>query len=401
MNRLIALAALIFVPFVAYSYPSDDLLIPLQLPSADTLRHKASVSRNELLQDIAILEEAFRNGYGGWAVFSRQLEQEIFPALRSLNKEKYSTQEFCDHVGKALDVIADYHISALYYKAPNPCQKTGLRKGQVGSNIKPRDEIPWGYFEKEIRGKKVPVIAITHLPNPYFAGWAGFINKIHEIHSTAPALVIDIRGNGGGSDSMPTRMAKILYGMANQADFPYPPSQVVRRQSPEALALFVNNYGFRILISRLNGSEPSEDITKTYDEWKARYDMAVNGELDSEEIIRNPDIPVDLEKVFKGPIRLLVDGECGSSCESTVDSFELHPNAKTVGENTAGFVHFGNLGRLWLRNSNLLIDIPTQRFTIDDGRFVEKVGYVPKIPVAAGINAMDIALEDIARTLEW
>jgi C-terminal processing protease CtpA/Prc len=79
--------------------------------------------------------------------------------------------------------------------------------------------------------------------------------------------------------------------------------------------------------------------------------------------------------------------------------FEKHPNAKTVGERTSGHVHYGNLGRLWLRGSNVIVGIPTQRRVFEDGRSVEKVGYAPQIPVAPGGDALEAALSDIQQFL--
>lgn len=136
-----------------------------------------------------------------------------------------------------------------------------------------------------------------------------------------------------------------------------------------------------------------------YNEWHDRYLQAKSGKLDPEITFKIPSVEPDLSRVFKGPIRILMDAECGSSCESTVEALELHPSVKTVGENTTGYVHFGNMGRMWLRRSNVIGAIPTQRYEFLDGRFVEKVGYAPDIPVSAGMDAMEIALKDIVEEL--
>jgi C-terminal processing protease CtpA/Prc len=263
----------------------------------------------------------------------------------------------------------------------------------------PRSQKPWGYFERDVKGQKIPILSITHLPNPYYAGWDGFLEKVKEIYATAPALIIDIRGNGGGSDQMPKEMARILYGLDEDSRVPYPESRIVRRQSPEALAVFLNNYGLRILVTRLNGTEPTPDLFKVYEEWNSRYQRALMGELPPEDIIEISKAFFDARKVFRGPIKILVDAECGSSCESTLEFFESHPSAESIGQRTGGYVHFGNLGRLWLRKSNLFVGIPTQQHVYLDGRFIEKMGYEPSIIVAPGTDALNVALEEVARHL--
>lgn len=195
-------------------------------------------------------------------------------------------------------------------------------------------------------------------------------------------------------------MAKILFGMEDSEFFPQNPAQFIRRQTPEAIAVFLNNFGLRILFNRLKGQQPTPDLFEIYNEWHDRYLQAKSGTLDPEITYKIPKVEANPAKLFKGPIRVLMDADCGSSCESTVEALELHPSVKTVGENTAGYVHFGNMGRLWLKHSNIFVAIPTQSFEFADGRFVEKVGYSPGIAVPSGMDALDVAIEDIARELK-
>jgi C-terminal processing protease CtpA/Prc len=82
-----------------------------------------------------------------------------------------------------------------------------------------------------------------------------------------------------------------------------------------------------------------------------------------------------------------MDGICGSSCESTINAFEWHSYVKMVGENTAGCVHFGNIGYILLPNSRIEVQIPTQYSEYFDHRFIEKVGISPDIKVPAGQDA--------------
>jgi len=85
----------------------------------------------------------------------------------------------------------------------------------------------------------------------------------------------------------------------------------------------------------------------------------------------------------------LIDADCASSCESTTDAFENNTLVKTVGENTAGYVHFGNSGGVILKNSGIRLQVAISYNSYLDGRFIEKVGITPKIPVPAGSDAKE------------
>ena len=105
-----------------------------------------------------------------------------------------------------------------------------------------------------------------------------------------------------------------------------------------------------------------------------------------------------LKKSIQKPIYILIDSVCGSSCESTVDFFEYNPLVKTVGENTAGYIHFGNNGNVFLKNSGVNLQMAVSYNSYLDGRFIEKKGIVPKIAVPKGSNAMDFAWLDFIKS---
>jgi C-terminal processing protease CtpA/Prc len=128
------------------------------------------------------------------------------------------------------------------------------------------------------------------------------------------------------------------------------------------------------------------------------YRAASAGKLPLEaEERENPSRPFDLRKGFQRPIYVLFDRGCASSCESGAEFLAPHPNVITVGENTGGFVHFGNLGCAVLPVSRIVVFIATDYWKFDDGRDVEKTGYAPKIRVPPGTDALEAALEDLGR----
>lgn len=161
-----------------------------------------------------------------------------------------------------------------------------------------------------------------------------------------------------------------------------------------------NAYAFPLISDKIFHRPSDLAIMDRYKQFQNLFDQAIKGQIPREVIIHHKLSAYDRSQSFKGPIRILMDADCGSSCESAISFFESLPNSKTVGEKMAGSVHFGNTGALWLRNSNILVQLATQHHEFADLRFVEKIGWTPQIPVRAGFDAMDTALEGIADTLK-
>ena len=392
---------LLFLPLFAgaglSSYSPRDLLIPSAISSPQTFAPRDQITPSELSEDLDTLTAAFRNGYGGWKKNGPQMEERIFPFLRTQSTKSFSTDQFCILVGSTLDNVMDNHIGVRAYRAGPPCGKTSFKLGSVGKNIKPKGGTPWGYFERTINSISIPIIAITEMSLSENSGWSGFLEKTAKIKQEAKALIVDLRGNHGGDDSKPHELARILYGIEDQAVMLYPPANVVQRQSPEAMGLFSNSFLFSILSFRFRKLPPPPDLENIQNLYLNKFEEALAGRLPSEEKLEIPPFEFDKTKIFKGPIRLLVDSECASSCESVIMFFKNHPNAKIVGENSAGFVHFGNVGMVWLKNSNIFVAVPTSGHEYKDGTFVEKTGFPPDIRVPSGQDALEIALKEIEK----
>jgi hypothetical protein len=80
--------------------------------------------------------------------------------------------------------------------------------------------------------------------------WNGFIDKIREIKKSAPALIIDLRGNGGGDDSKAHEMAKILSGISDKKATLGAAAKLVMTQTSEALAIFSNTFLYSTLVNQ-------------------------------------------------------------------------------------------------------------------------------------------------------
>ena len=91
----------------------------------------------------------------------------------------------------------------------------------------------------------------------------------------------------------------------------------------------------------------------------------------------------------------MIDENCYSSCESTVDTFEYNPYVKKVGRSTGGMVHFGNVSPAFLKHSKLYVQTPTHANIYRDGRFIEKQGIKPDVLVPKGRDALEYLLENV------
>lgn len=393
MNFIIIIATAISIWTAAVE--AEDFIIPLSIGSKKTFAPRLIIPPKVVKQDIDTLTSAFKTSYGGWSKFGEQLTKELFPELNKMGAEEFSTEELCDSIGEVLEKLPDNHIRVHTFDSSFDCGKSSAKKGSVGKNLNNGPLLAWSFFKKKVNGVLISVIAINRLPSPGDL-WFGFPEKIKEIVKSGTPLIIDLRGIHGGDDTMTAQMARILYGIEDNEINLAPSLTTIQRQTPEALSLFLNTLGTVVLKRKFEG-EFSDKLSVYYKEQWDLIQKAKTPKTPQEEKIVIDQSKLNLSKVFSHPIRLLIDSECESSCENTVAFFENHPNSKTVGENTAGSIHFGQVGTVWLKNSNVFVDIPTKIYNYSDKRFIEKKGYVPNIPVSSGKDAYKIALEELGK----
>lgn len=154
----------------------------------------------------------------------------------------------------------------------------------------------------------------------------------------AKALVIDVRGNGGGST--PSQLTKALMGR---------PYRWWSEATPQSLAVL-----------RYRG----EYHTNTMMTWGG-------------ETIKPG------EPVFKGRLVILADGGCGSACEDFVMPFKDNGRATVVGERTAG-----STGQPYLHDfgNGMMIVVGSIRTFFPDGSPFEGVGIAPDVELPATVE---------------
>lgn len=348
------------------------------------------LTKVETTYDIDQAIFALTNAYSGSQFLPKKEFKNLIESIQSI-QGPISSLDLCKRIDSFMDVVSDNHLSAKFNN--KPCiDDTHNYQGNVGSNFyKAVNDVPWQAKLSKKKNKTALLISITGFPKATNPLWNGFIEKVKELVPKSQFVVIDMRGNGGGDDSKGFELSATLAGTYIKR--PY--GEQWNSYKPESYQLFVNTFEYWARIRRDEGKEVPSYIAQLKSDFIQKRDRALKGERPS---LAGGEEPPGEDFIFaksiQKPIYILIDHGCASSCESTTDYFEFNPLAKTVGENTAGYIHFGNNGNVFLKNSGINLQMAVSFNSYLDGRFIEKKGITPEIPVPKGKDAMDFAWSD-------
>jgi len=367
----------------------------IEIPEVINKDPQKNLSAEEVKYDISQAIYALETAYSGKSFLPSGEYQALIRNLKEIHGP-ISVQYFCEKIDGYMDSVSDNHLGAKFNN--NACFKSpNIREPKVGNNFyAKKNEIPW---DIKLTGKNKAnalLISITNFPSSTSPFWNGFLEKIKKSLPLSELIIIDMRGNGGGDDTKGFELASLLSG----AELKEPKSKQWRNPSPEAQQILLNTFDYWARIEQEEGRKVAPyilDLKKQHID--SRNEAIKNrGLLPGEEEKKSEGQDFDYEKSIQKPIYILVDASCASSCESTTDFFEYNPFVKTVGEKTAGYIHFGNNGAVFLKNSGIKLQMATAYNSYKDGRFIEKAGIKPKIPVPAGKDALSYAWKDFFQT---
>jgi hypothetical protein len=351
------------------------------------------LSSSEVRSDVAQVIYALNSAYSG----RRFLPGNEFKTLLSDLSQLTGSQtaiELCSQIDRAFEKVSDNHLNAKFLD--KNCFSFRKNPGSVGPNSATDSVLPWKVEKTQRKNRRALVVSITSFPPSADPSWNGFIEKVRGLLSEVEFVIVDLRGNGGGDDSTGEKLAILLAGQTLKT--PY--SARWKSQTAESFQVLINSFEDWRREDLAEG-KPVEHYQKLIDDLKAKRESALAGKIPSEAWVHaeknqpayNP------AKGLKKPIYLLMDQACASSCESTIDFFEFNPSVKRVGENTAGYIHFGNNGRVYLKNSGARIQLATTYNQYVDGRFLEKKGISPDIKVPPAQDALEFAWADFLNSV--
>lgn len=184
-----------------------------------------------------------------------------------------------------------------------------------------------------------------------------------------PNLIIDCRGNGGGSD--------ITYYPLT----PYVYSGPVRDHRTQIYATDDNILKYE----RLQHDKNFPTVYRLYFGQMARKMRRNKGKFIGK-------CGVAKEKVKKlkaNPQRvaILTDGQCASSCEQFIFMAEQSKRVTLIGQNTAGILDYGNLNTLDFPCKTLALAYPTSRSCrVNDGKGIDGKGIAPDVKIDADVK---------------
>lgn len=201
--------------------------------------------------------------------------------------------------------------------------------------------------------------------------------------STVPNLIVDVRGNGGGSDFVWMPVYRFLYTQPVVAVN----SSIL--STPDNVAKYDG-----LLADSTIPSADKADIRAFAEQLRAHP-----GEL-----VRRADDTLRLPAVMPMPKRVAVvtDKRCWSSCEGFVLAVEQSGKTCLVGEHTGGVLDYANQWHLAVPESPFVFWYPTSRSQRLPQHPVDPDGIAPDIPVRVDEpQTIDRVRELIEQRGEW
>ena len=356
-------------------------LIPENLISVKLDNIFTGVASDQTKADIQYLLYGLKNAYVGRVVFNEDQWQIFLKKIELLSLLKFDNiNSFCEAIDTVLDSLPDNHLKT------NSCgirKKPTLRIGKnvAGTQVWKISTIP----------KNVGLIGISTFPSKNNKLWNGFAESFKKIEKTK-ALIIDLRGNGGGDDSMGRRLAKFLLGQ----ECPPMVFKKITSQTPETFALYLNEVLSEIDYLKKNKKDVPAYLTDEQTQWEEKFVNSKKGQYPPIETKSFSRKAVDKKMIhYNKPLYVLADQGCGSSCESTIDALRSHPRFILVGKNTKGQHAFGNVLPITLPNSKIEILLASHHLKFIDKANIEKTGFHPSIIVRDDEDALSHVLEII------
>ena len=331
-----------------------------------TVSPETKLTAEQVKHDISFFARVLVNVYSGWPFHDAKLKQNILEQLINIynNATEITCEELLRKLAPTLANIPDNHIMLLI---PGYAMgaRTALRKKRtfIGHNIAGNKKF---YVESY---DDFTIIGI-----PTLADWSkeemqDFEKQWRTILPGAKKLVIDLRDNGGGNDTIVTKLANHILGHAY----------------PSAKRLYIRN---------------NQDANTVKNLEKKRFAELINSDSTLDPLLikdfSNKALPKFDKKNagFTGPLYILTNRWVSSSAEMFCTQIKNYPNVKFIGTNTNGCEIYGFVANTFLPHSRIKFRIGCAYRELFVDNF-ELNGYSPDINVPDGTDAFDVAMQQI------
>ncbi len=222
--------------------------------------------------------------------------------------------------------------------------------------------------------------SVVYLRIPSFSSnQTATINALYEsadstIRNT-PYLIVDVRENGGGSDSNCERLLEYMY------THPFPLDTVQFYATPD------NNALWKSWI--VDAKKDPKNFTAEDVEWfQEEYDKYVNAPPYSFVNRTNGDlVELDSSTTYPRKIAIIQNKFCASSCESLLYFGQNSSKTILVGENSGGYVGYGEVGSTRTPKYGYELYCTMTRYS--NQRSLETIGFTPDYLLEFDTNWID------------
>lgn len=311
-----------------------------------------SLSKDQVQEDLLCLKIVLSQFYAYHVTYpNNEIENRVEKAIS--NAKPMLSTELIDQIFSFHTGYVDIHLS---YQGGNIDKRF---KKQKPVTVKLSEELAeeqilersqYTYFKP---GKLLPKLTDAQQK---------FINYV--VKNDRP-LVIDLRGNRGGDNTLAFALIDVLF----TKDQHVPGSTVTQITG-----------GMPYIGQCVTTSIVYGDAVKNFCNQVKQFfgDLPFSQLLSKQLEVEVREFKGKREKQYLSPIFLITDSLCASACETIVEKISALPNVKTVGSHTGGALHFGNMMSFVLPNSGIWIAIPSRAETYEN-QAAEGVGYAPNI----------------------
>ena len=360
-----------------------DTYSDLVIKDGDIRNPLTILNRQQINDDVSFLLKFLDQGYSGKNFLPDGQFKKLVLELEEIKKsEALSPIELCNKIEKSILKINDNHFWASLRTGKCGVPRFDYAKAvYLGKNLNQDLNTPWLHKEIKINKKAVSVFSFSYFPKWESQLWDGFGVLLKKSVQSSHAIILDLRSNGGGSQGPTREIAKLLYGQEPMEIF----DGGAEVQTAEAKAMLYNSLKLEILSQKQSGKNAEEFQLKALAKGLEDFKSASRNPPALREVVYSGDVEdrkLNSELFYKHPILVLVDEFCASSCEALLLYLRSHPNAKFVGTHSGGFLQFGELGSVLLKNSQIVADIPTKHFRLKGGFNYEKIGIKADVQIS-------------------